>query len=102
MGQQALPLRPIAAHKAEVLANTLKVGSAGLIVLRVVDQWHRQQTELGCQSLQHSCGHIACVRQELTSPAQRTQLQTEPELVARTAALGNLTEVGIGQCEVRA
>jgi hypothetical protein len=38
----------------------------------------------------------------VASPAQRTQLQTEPELVARATALSNLAEVSVGQREILA
>jgi hypothetical protein len=59
--KQVLPLGTIAAHEAEVSANALKVGEAGLFVARVVGEKYRQQAQLRCQHFEHHRWHIACI-----------------------------------------
>jgi len=79
-----------------------RIGRTGLVVLWVVNEWHRQQAELGCQHLEQGLWHIAHISQETVPPAQRTELYTEPQLVARAAALGDLPEIAVGEREVLA
>ena len=85
-----------------MLANALEVGRAGLVVLGVVAQPHRQQTELRRQRLKHRRGHPARVRQKVAAPAQGAELHAEAQLVDRSAAAGDLVQVGPRQAEVLA
>ena len=54
------------------------------------------------QHLEHNRWYIASIGQEVATPTQRTELDTEAQLVACAATLGNLAEVGIDQGEVLA
>src|SRR6266849_1502580 len=81
VSEQALPLSLVAAHEAEVTANTLEMNEAGFLVLRVLGDEYRQETELRRQHLENGGGHITRIGKEVATPAQRAELHTEAELV---------------------
>jgi hypothetical protein len=98
--EQALPLDAVAAYKAEVAANALEMRPAGLLVARVVDDEHRQQAQQWGQHVEHRRGYLACVRQEVATPAQHAQLHAEAQLVGRSSTALDLVQVGARQAEV--
>src|SRR3989442_8140470 len=75
--KQVLPMGTIATLEAEVSANALEMGEARLFVARAVGEQHRQQAQLGRQPFEHRRWHIARIRQEVATPAQRAELDTE-------------------------
>src|SRR5216683_5759453 len=72
---------------------------AGLFIAWVVGDKH-EQTQLRCQHLEHNRWYIACIGQEVATPTQRTELDTEAELIGGSATTLDFVLVGTRQAEV--
>jgi hypothetical protein len=97
-----LALGTIAAHEPEVSANALEMRPAGLFITWVVGDEHRQQTQLRCKHLEHHRWHIACIGEEVATPAQRAQLGAKAKLIGGSATALDFVEVGTRQAEILA
>jgi hypothetical protein len=100
--KQVLPLGTIAADKAEVSANALKIGPAGLLIAWVVGDEHRQQAKLRRHHLERRRRHIAYIGPGSGHASTPTELDTEVELIGTSATALDFVQVGTRQADVLA
>src|ERR1039458_10779301 len=100
MIQQPLTLSGVAADKAKMPSDTFQMFEAGLVVLRIAVNRKRQYACLRCDRLDYLWLQIPAVRQEISLPAQSTDLNCKSQLVNRPSALLYLFEVRFCQREI--